>query len=135
VTKEDLIIAPSDYWGKTLKADVEGMLQMKKNDHQRVRSEGTAITVSVNDRSLRNLEKFYNPANISWKPLEKQLHQWSNLLRIGKKITIEIAFNYRGDDDGHSMPSRRVEKGGRVSATSRMLAEREAHIDAEEETT
>jgi hypothetical protein len=55
---------------------------------------------------------------------------------MGKKLTIVIAFNYRHDDDGHSMPaSRRVEKRGRISATSRMLAEREAHIDAEEEST
>jgi hypothetical protein len=135
VTEGDLVIAPSDYWGQTLKADLEEMLQTKKKRHQRVRSEGTAITVSVNDRSQRNLEKFYNSANINWKPMEKQLHKWSSLLRIGKKITIEIASNYRCDDDGHSMPSRRVGKRGRVSATSRMLAEREAHIDAEEETT
>ena len=68
--------------------------------------------------------------------MEKQLRKWSNLLRIGRKLTIEIAFTYREDDDGNSMlPSRRVEKRGRVSATSRMLAEREAYIEAEKETT
>ncbi|KAJ5808848.1 hypothetical protein N7474_010117, partial [Penicillium riverlandense] len=135
VTEGDLVIAPSDYWG-TLKADVEEMLQTKKKRHQRVLSEGTAVTISVNDRSQRNLEKFYNSTNINWKPVEKQLRKWSNLLRIGRKLTIDVAFNYREDDDGHTMPSsRRVEKRGRVSATSRMLAECKAHIDAEEETT
>ncbi|KAJ5808834.1 hypothetical protein N7474_010103 [Penicillium riverlandense] len=136
VTEEDLVVAPSDYWEESLKADVEDMLQPKKKRHQRVRSEGTAVTISVNDRSQRNLENFYNSTNINWKPVEKQLRKWSNLLRIGRKLTIDIAFNYREDDDGHSMPSsRRVEKRGRVSATSRMLADREAHIEAEEEST
>lgn len=75
MTEEDLVVAPSDYWGRTLKAEIEDMLQTKKKRHQRVRSEGTAITVAVNDRSQRNLEKFYNSANINWKPLEKQLYK------------------------------------------------------------
>jgi hypothetical protein len=44
VTEEDLAVAPSEYWEETLKADVEDMLQMKKKRHQRVRSEGRAVT-------------------------------------------------------------------------------------------
>lgn len=31
VTKEDLVVAPSEYWEETLKADVEDMLQTKRN--------------------------------------------------------------------------------------------------------
>jgi hypothetical protein len=54
---------------------------------------------------------------------------------MGKTLTIEIAFTYREDDNGHSMPPRKSDKRGRVSATSRMLDEREAHIVAEEEVT
>jgi hypothetical protein len=55
---------------------------------------------------------------------------------MGKKIRVLIAFNYGHDDDDQAMPvSRRVEKRGRVSVTSRMLAEREAHINVEEEAT
>jgi hypothetical protein len=55
---------------------------------------------------------------------------------MGKKLTVEIAFTYREDDDSPSMPPpRKSEKRGSVSATSRMLAEREAHIMAEEEVT
>lgn len=107
---------------------------MKKKRHQRVRSEGTAITMKSNDRSQKNIEKFCNSTNIDWKPVEKQLRKWSNLLRIGKKLTIVIAFNYRSEDDDNSATaSRGVDKRGRVSATSRMLAEREAHIADEEE--
>lgn len=136
MTEDDLIVTPSEYWDGTLKATVEDMLQMKKKRTQRVRSEGTAVTVSVNDKSLKDFENFYSSTNIDWKPAEKQLRKWSNLLRMGKKIRVLIAFNYGHDDDDQARPaSRRVEKRGRVSATSRMLAEREAHIDAEEEAT
>jgi organic radical activating enzyme len=135
VTEENLVVAPSEYWDETLKA-VGGMLQMKKKRHQRVRSEGTDITIKSNDRSQRKIEKFYDSTNIDWKPVEKQLRKWSNLLRIGKKLTIVIAFNYRSEDDDQSTSaSRRVDKRPRVSATSRMAAEREAHIATEEERT
>lgn len=60
VTEEDLVIAPSDYWGNILQANVQNMLQTEKKRHQRVRSEGTAVTVKVNERSQRDLENFYN---------------------------------------------------------------------------
>jgi hypothetical protein len=67
--------------------------------------------------------------------VEKQLHKWSNLIRIGKKITVVITLNY-DDNDGHATSaSQRVEKRGRVSRTGRMLAERDAYISAEEEST
>ncbi|KAJ5226336.1 hypothetical protein N7468_007561 [Penicillium chermesinum] len=119
VTEDDLVVAPSEYWEENLKTAVEDMLQMKKKGHQR-----------------RNVEKFFNSTSIDWKPVDKQLRKWSNLLRIGKKLTIAIAFNYRSKDDDHAgSASRRFDKRGRVSATSRMLAEREAHIAAEEERT
>lgn len=135
VTEDDLVVAPSDHWEDSLKADVDDMLQTKKKRYQRVRSEGTSITVSVNERSHRDLEKFYSSTNINWAPVEKQLRKWSNLLRIGKKLRVVIAFNYRQEDDIPMSVSRRVEKRGPVSATTRMLAERDAHIDAEEEST
>ncbi|CAG8088749.1 unnamed protein product [Penicillium nalgiovense] len=66
VTEEDLVISPSDYWGKSLQAKLEDMLQAKKKRHQRVRSEGTAVTVKVDERSQKNLENFYNSTNINW---------------------------------------------------------------------
>ncbi|KAE8385937.1 hypothetical protein BDV23DRAFT_164071 [Aspergillus alliaceus] len=77
--------------------------------------------IKVNNRSQRNLKKFHNSTNIDWKPVEKQLHKWNNLLHIGKKLTIAIPFNYRIEDDDYSASvSRKVNKRGRVSATSRI---------------
>lgn len=74
-----MVIAPSEYWGESLQANVENMLQTKKKRRQRVRSEGKAVTVKVNERSEANLKKFYNSTNINWTPLEKQLRKWGNL--------------------------------------------------------
>lgn len=63
-TEDDLIVAPSEYWDGTLQANVEDILQTKKKRSQRVRSEGTAVTVSVNDKPLKDFEKFYSSTNI-----------------------------------------------------------------------
>lgn len=75
------------------------MLQIKKERHQRVRSEGTAVTIKSNDLSQKIIGKCYNSTHSDWKPVEKQLRKWSNLLHIGKKLTIVIAFHYRSEDD------------------------------------
>ena len=50
---------------------------------------------------------------------------------MGKTLTIDIVFHYRGDDE---VPQK-VEKRGRVLATSRMIVERNRRIDIEEDIT
>jgi molybdopterin-guanine dinucleotide biosynthesis protein A len=82
-----LLYLPAIYWEEFLKADLENMLQTKRKRHQRVQSESTAITVSVNDRTQSPLENC-SSININWIPVEKQLRKWSNLLRIGKRLKI-----------------------------------------------
>lgn len=136
VTKKDLVVAPSAYWEKYLKPALDNMVQTKKKPNHRVRSESTTIKASVNERRQCPLEDFYNSTNIDWTPMERQLCKWSNLLRIGKRLTLKIAFSFKQDDNGHgSSPARRGEKRGRVSATTTMLAERDAYLAAEEDVT
>lgn len=53
VTEDDLVVAPSDCWEETLKADVEALLQTKNKRYWRAGSEGMAVTVKVNDRTLK----------------------------------------------------------------------------------
>ncbi|GCB25807.1 hypothetical protein AAWM_08692 [Aspergillus awamori] len=60
--------------------------------------------------------------------LERQLLQWTNLLRKGKKIKLEICVNYLAD---HNEP-RAGEKRGATSVTKTMLADRDAQIDTEQ---
>ncbi|KAF5865344.1 hypothetical protein ETB97_004154 [Aspergillus alliaceus] len=104
-TEQDLVVAPKD----------------------------TAIVVSVNHRNQNDLEKLYKSTNIDWRPVERQLRKWSNLLRMGKQPKIAISFKYiRDDDDLQHRTPRKGDKRG-ASATKRMLAERDAQILAEEE--
>ena len=73
-TEQDLVVAPSDYWREFLKAKMENLLRIKGRN-QRIRSDGIAIVVSVNDRSQNDLEKHYDSTNIDWALLERQLHK------------------------------------------------------------
>ncbi|KAJ5827901.1 hypothetical protein N7447_004664 [Penicillium robsamsonii] len=117
VTEKDLVLASSDYWVNTLKSPVEEMLQMKRKSGQRVRSEGTAaVTVKADSRCQKNLDRSF-PSTIDWKPVEKQLRKWCNLVRMGKMLTIEVVLNYRGNDSSSVSVSRTVQKRGRVSAS------------------
>lgn len=134
MTEKALVVAPSEYWEKYLRADLDNMVQTKRKPNQRVRSESTTIKVEVDERKQCPLEQFHNATKIDWMPAEKQLCKWSNLLRIAKKLTISIAFSYRQDDNGSTL-TKKGDKRGRVSATNIMLAERDAYIADEEERT
>lgn len=126
-TEQDLVVAPSEYWEKCLKQKVEELVHMKKRN-RRVRLEDTAIVVSINHRNQGPLEKLYNSTNIDWKPVERQLRKWSNLVRMGRTPQVNITVKYVRDDN----VLRACDKQG-SSATKRMLAERDAVITAEEE--
>lgn len=134
VTEKDLVVAPSGYWEKYLKADLDNMVQTKRKPNQRVRPESTTIKVEVNDRTQCPLEQFDNGTKIKWTPVEKQLCKWSNMLRIGKKLTVSIAFSYKQDDNGPTL-TKKGDKRGRVPPTNIMLAERDAYIAEEVERT
>lgn len=70
---------------------------MKKRD-RRVRSEDTAIVVSVKHSNQGPIEKLFKSTNIGWKPVERQLLKWSNLVRLGRTPQVAITFKYIRDD-------------------------------------
>ncbi|CAG8376216.1 unnamed protein product, partial [Penicillium salamii] len=130
-TEEDVVLTPSAYWPETLKGKLERLLKGKFPRNGRVRSDDTSIAVSVNDRSQRDLMKRFDRLDIDWTAVEKQLLKWGELFRRGKKLRISITFKYV-DDSLHKITSGRVDKRGRSSVTKRMLNERDAQLDAEE---
>lgn len=102
--------------GAILKPKIEELVHVKKRN-RRVRSEDTAIVVTVNHRNQGQLEKLYKSTNIDWKPVERQLRKWSNLVRVGRTPQVAISFKYIRDDDA----SRTGDKRGSHSATKRLL--------------
>ncbi|GFG19953.1 hypothetical protein IFM5058_10396 [Aspergillus udagawae] len=127
-TEPDLVLAPSAYWSEFLRKKLEDRVQKKTQRSRRVRSEDTAVVVSVNDRSQRDLNKWFEKTHVEWSAVERQLLRWSNLFRIGKKLTVGISFNYVDDD--YTTASGNDKRGTR-SVTRKMLADRDAQINAE----
>ncbi len=128
VTEPDIVIAPSAYWQETLENKVQDVKRRSVFRNRRARLDNTTIVASVNDRSTNDLHQEFEGLDINWTVIERQLLQWNDLLRKGKKIKLDICVNYLAD---YNEP-RAGEKRGATSVTKTMLADRDAQIDAEQ---
>jgi hypothetical protein len=128
-TEPNLVLAPRFYWSLFLRPKLEKFLQ-KKVPHRRVACDDTCVVVSVTGRSERDLTKRFDELDIDWFLIERQLSTWSELFRAGKKLRVDIAFNYV--EVGEQAPTKKVGKRGFSSTTQQMLAERDLQVDAEE---
>ncbi|BCR97246.1 uncharacterized protein AKAW2_30565S [Aspergillus luchuensis] len=117
----------SSYW-EQIKEDAESILRRKLARSRRVRLDDTALVLSINDRSQRDLTKRFEATGIDWIAVEKPMLVWGHLYRIGKKSRLQISINYMKNIG----PPSRTDKRGETSVTKRMLAGRDAQIDAEQ---
>jgi hypothetical protein len=132
-TEQDVVLAPAAYWRVVFQPKLEKMLSRKLARNRPVRSEDTSIVISVTERSQRDLAKRFDDTNVDWSVVERQLVSWSNFYRAGKKLRVYISFNYVGSSQLSATSSRKTGKRGSSSTTQHMLAERDAQLEAERE--
>ncbi|KAK7928423.1 hypothetical protein PG985_005421 [Apiospora marii] len=130
-TEPDLVLAPGAYWLKFLQPKLERLVKTKlRRAKDLVQIDDTTITVSVRDRSARDLVKYFSGFDIDWRLIEKQLRTWAPLFREGKPLRLAIAFTYV-DTDRPGDASTGATTRGRFSATQTMLARRTTQLHAE----
>jgi hypothetical protein len=93
-TEQDLVLVPAAYWHMYLKPKVEKLSSRKVAQNKHVEYVDTGDVVTVNDRSKRDLTKRFDNMDIDWSVVEKQLLWWGELFRAGKRLRIDLSFNY-----------------------------------------
>ena len=120
-TENDLVVAPSDFWNEELSSQIADIV---KSTGKSCEADATTIAISVNDHSEYDITKRFEKLEIDWLIVERQLQTWSHLLRIGKKLRINVSFNH--------MESSKASRTAGRGATAAGLAERNTRLDAEQ---
>jgi hypothetical protein len=128
-TEQDLVLAPAGYWQRFLHPKLQQLLQTKNRS---LRSEDTSVVVSVTQRKEDPLTKRFDDTNIDWAVIESQLVAWGRFYRAGKKLRLNLSFNYI---DTANTSSRKGDKRGSSSTTRQMLATGALQVDAEQHST
>lgn len=129
-TEQDIVLSPTDYYEHFLKPKLDRFLRKKNRP---LRSEDTTVTVSVTARAERNLTKRFDDTNIEWTVMESHIRSWGELYRAGKKLLLNLTFNYVDTSQATTTSLLKANRGGYSSTTQQMLAERATQLDAEEE--
>lgn len=133
-TEPDVVVSPDCFWRLVLRAKLERVLCRKFPSTRRVRFEDTEVIVSVSERSKRPLTTRFEEDKIVWDKVEKRLLDWGQYFQKGKELRMNLSFNHvEAQSRSSSWSTKRGDKRGRTSASSRMLAERDRQLDAEEE--
>lgn len=130
-TEQDLVLKPMAYWCEILKPKLDQLLQRKVAQNRHIRCEDTTVVASVNYRTEPDVTNQFENLNIDWSMIEKQLIAWGELFRYGKRLRVNISFNYIDSRPPASTTKRGSKRGS--SATQRMLSDRDSQLDAEEE--
>lgn len=133
-TEQDLVLAPQFHWRLFLEPKLKELVS-KKFSQKQGELDDTTIIVSVNHRNQPDLTLSCDKTDVDWPAVEKQLLVWGELFRAGKKLTLNISFNYTEGRHTLRPGLRATDKRGTSSATQRMLLARQAEISAEEQAT
>jgi hypothetical protein len=133
-TEQDVVLAPSAYWRLYLRAKVDKLLSRKLPHGRHVKCDDTSVIASVNDRSERDLTKRFDDMDVDWSLVERQLMRWGELLRSGKKLRVDLSFNYVELAPPSAAAARNRGNKRGSSTTQSMLADRASQLDAEQET-
>ena len=125
-TEQDLVLAPHAFWHRFLQPKLEKLLDKKLPPNKSFKADETNVVVSVADRLERDLVKRFDELDIEWPILERQLQAWSKLFCAGKRLRIQMSFNYI------ETSRSRNNKRGFSSTSQQMLSERAMQLDAEE---
>jgi hypothetical protein len=115
-TEQDIVLAPAAYWQHVLGPKLEDSMRKQKRS---LKSDFTSVVVSVTQRTEPNLTKVFPQTSIDWAVIENQLVAWGELYRAGKKLRLNLSFNYV---DTTNTLLRRGDKRGSSSTTRQMLA-------------
>lgn len=69
-SEQDLVLAPSDFWDRTLRSKLDKLLKKKLPSNKSYKTDDTNIVVSVRDRSERDLVKRFDDLDIEWPIVE-----------------------------------------------------------------
>jgi hypothetical protein len=94
-TEQDVVLAPAVYWRMYLQGKVDKQVDKKLPHSSHVRLDDTNVVASVNDRSEHDLTRRFDNMDIDWSVVERQFIRWSDLFRSGKKLRVDLTFNYK----------------------------------------
>jgi hypothetical protein len=126
-TEPDLVLLPVAYWHVSLKPKLDKLLQKKVPQNRHIRCDDTTVVVTVTDRSERDLSKRFDDIDIDWSMIQRQFMKWGELFRSGKKLRLDISFNYIDAQPQTASTTKRGSKRG-SGATQRMLVEKRTAV-------
>lgn len=125
-TEPEVVLAPAHYWQYILQPKIKQLLHTRNRS---LRFEDILAVVSVTERKEQDLTKRLDPPNTDWAVIENQLVAWGKFYRAGKKLRLNLLFNYV---DTTNTVLRKGDKRGSSFTTRQMLATGGLQVDAEQ---
>lgn len=86
-TEPQVVLRPSSFWQLLFQANVDELIDRKTQLGKRWRVDDSTVSVSVIERTKRDLVKRSDEINIDWNMIEEQLLTWGTLFKHGKRLT------------------------------------------------